>query len=74
MFEGPYGPEPDPRIEESTGGDNRMILAATGEVPDEGESEVEDDDEEEEDEGNRAVQKKAKKGKAYMIDKHPKPT
>jgi hypothetical protein len=73
MVEGPYGPEPDARIEESAGGDNGMILAATGEVPDEGESEVEDD-EEEEDEGNRAVQKKAKKGKAYVVDKRPKPT
>jgi hypothetical protein len=66
MVEGPYGPEPDPRTEESAGSDKNsgVMPAAAGEVLDEA---SEDD---------RTVQKKAKKGKgkAYVIDKRPKPT
>jgi len=79
MVEGPYGLEPDPRTEESAGGDKNggMISAAAGEVLDEGESEVENDEvEDEASEGDRTVRKKAKKGKekAYVVDKLPKPT
>ena len=90
MLEGSYGPQADPRTEESPSGADSSSGAdgsgqdggTTAPFGDEGESEKEDSEEEEDSEdseGAEVVRKKRRKkgtgkGKIYVVDKRPKPT